>query len=471
MTDVILPSWAIAAALGSILICCAVLSIVPAVAIVRSIRTAVDTLRMDNAHMREGLAAELRDVLEAAADRQVEATTIQQAQLGQYLASALQPPLQSVAQSLQEFSRSQSAEISHALEAQMAAFADKLDNALGGQVRQAKDLQQETARALEATVAAVEQLTKNIAATTESTNNALVTHLRAGISRTQVETEGNLKDLLNKLSSHVGNVIATIEQQASVANRTALEEQRKIVDLAQRAIDGLSGEVRSQTQAIESAAHNMRTAGADVAKAVDRITEGMTGLISGAAQEIMRSGKGFNEIFDKSSALSQNLAQTAAALAASSRGIGGVVTDYQSARETLHNMVEAMRSTAEAARKDASLATDFVDRIEVATQKLVAAQGQADQSLGSLRNVLADAQSAFGPHMLEKVRGFLAELNKETPAKPLSEEAQRRHTEFDKMISDWVQATPRFKPSTESVRESVDERQLVRAMASAMGRD
>lgn len=470
MTDVILSQWVIAAAFVVFFVGCMLFSVIPTVVVaarIRSVKRALADLRSDSNKMHASLAADLREILEGAAERQVEASAEQQRQLGQHLASALQPPLQSVAQSLQEFSKSQSTEISHVLEAQMTTFADKLDALLGGQVSHAKDLQQQTAKSLEATIASVEQLTRSIAATADSTNQALVTHLRAGISRAQVESEGNLKDLINKLSMHVANVIATIEQQASHANMAALAEQRKLSEEAQRAVEALSAEVKAQTAAIEAASENMRTAGADVAKAVERIIEGMTGLISGAAQEMVRSREGFHEIFDKSSELSEDLQQTAAALAASSRDISSVVTDYQTARETLQSMVEAMRSTAEAARKDSSLATDFVDRIEAASQKLIAAQSSADKSLVALKGVLADAQGAFGPQMLEKVRAFLNELTKGPSAQPLSEEAQRRHSEFDQMISDWVQATPRLKPSVqEGRRDSVDERKLARAVAA-----
>jgi hypothetical protein len=69
--------------------------------------------------------------------------------------------------------------------------------------------------------------------------------------------------------------------------------------------------------------------------------------------------------------------------------------------------------------------------------------------------------------MLETVRAFLEELSKQPPSQPLTEEAQRRHSEFDQMISDWVQATPRLKPSVhERRRDSVDERKLARAVAA-----
>jgi hypothetical protein len=466
MTDIILSQWVIAAALAALVFCC-LAPVLLVSARMRGVKSALNDLRSDSARLKDGLVSDLREILDGATERQIEAAAQHQARLGQHLASALQQPLESVAQSLQDFSKNQNTEIAQAVEQQMSAFADRLDGLLGGQVASAKELQQQTIKSLENSVAAVQQMTKTIAASAENASQSMLTQLRAGISRSQAETDSNLKDLIGKLGVHVANVIATIEQQASVSGRSAIEQQRKISEQAQRSIETLSSEVRTQTQAIEVASQSMRTAGTDVANAVDRIIEGMTGLISGAAQEIMRSGQGFTEIFDKTSVLSSELSQTAAALANSSREIGGVVTDYRSARETLQEMVEAMRATAEAARRDSSLGADFVGRIEAAAQKMTIAQGQADESLVKLKGVLSEVYGAFGAEMVETVRNFQEHLGKTPTAQQPSEETQRRHTEFDRMISDWVQASPRVKSSKSGPREKEDERVL----ASRTGSD
>jgi hypothetical protein len=469
MTDVILSQWVIATSIGAIgvVICC----LVPAVLVagrIRSIKSVLNGMRADTAKMKEGLVSDLREVLEASNERHIEAAAQHQAQLGQHLASALQQPLESVAQSLRDFSKNQNTEISGALQEQMAAFADKLDKLLGGQVSTAHELQQQTQRTLEGAIGAMQQMTKSIAATTETAGASMVNQLRAGISRTHAETDSNLKDLINKLGAHVANVISTIEQQSSVASRSAVEQQTRISEQAQRSIEALSAEVRKQTQAIEAASQSMRTAGSDVANAVDRIIEGMTGLISGAAQEIMRSGHGFTEIFDKSSELSKDLEKTAASLASSSNDIGVVVTDYRAARETLQGMVDLMRTTAESARKDSTLAADFVERIEAAAQKLASAQVQADDSVIKLKAVLTEAHGAFGSQMLDTVRDFQEHLGKTSPSEPLSEDTQRRHSEFDRMISDWVHASPRPKPA-KAAPPPLPGREFARAAAGGKG--
>ena len=68
------------------------------------------------------------------------------------MAAALHHPLDGVAKSLQDFSSNQNAEIAQAVEKQMVLFGDRLDRILGGQVGNAKELQQQTVKSLEESV-------------------------------------------------------------------------------------------------------------------------------------------------------------------------------------------------------------------------------------------------------------------------------------------------------------------------------
>jgi hypothetical protein len=461
MTDVIFSHWTVAAALGAACIGLLVFCFLLAIRL-RGMKSSLNEIQSDSSRLKNGLVADLRDVLESAADRNIEAAVQHQERLAEHMAAALHHPLDGVAKSLQDFSSNQNAEIAQAVEKQMVLFADRLDSLLGSQVGNAKELQQQTVKSLEDSVVAVQSMSKTLSSTAESVTQTMLTQLRAGMSRSQAETDANLKELINKLGIHVANVIATIEQHAAVASRGALEEQTKISEQALRSIESLSTDVRTQSQAIESVAQSMRSAGTDVANAVDRIIEGMTGLMSGAAQEIVRSGQGFTEIFDKTSVLSHTMQQTATSLAASSRDLGVVVTDYRAARETLQGMVDVMRATADAARKDTTLAADFVARIEAAAQKLIVAQGQADQSVAKLKGVLGEVYSAFGAEMVETVRNFQEQLGKEP--EQITDDSQSRHSEFDRMISDWVQTTPRLKPTKAGAqRERGEEKVLARA--------
>jgi ABC-type transporter Mla subunit MlaD len=446
MTEIILSQWVIASALGALCLGLLLFCLLPAVVIVarlRSMGRTMSAMRTDVVKAKD--VHDLKQALERLAERQIEASSRQQELLGQQLSNSLRDPLQGVVRSLESFGRIQNEQVAHGLRDQMTAFADRLDQLLGGQVAQAKELQGRTLKSLETTIAAFQDMARSLGTTTEGATSAMVKELRAGIARSLAETNTNASELIRKLSAEVASAVKALEQQTAATGKLAIEHQRKISEEAQEAMEALSSEVRAQTQAIDLAAQSMRSIGTDVGHAVDRIIEGMTGLISGAAQEIMRSGQGFTEIFEKSSVLSRDLTETAAALAASSKDISGVVNDYRSARETLQSLIDLIRSTAETARGDASPTAAAVARIEAAAQKLVAAQGQADEHLAKLNGVLSEVHTAFSAQMLQAVREFQEHLMRASPQQPMPEELRRRHSELDRMISDWVQTTPRLK--------------------------
>ncbi len=445
MTEIILSQWVIALALGALCLGLLLFCLIPAVVVVARLRSMGKTmaaLRTDVVKAKD--VHDLKEALERLAEKQIEASGRHQEQLGQHLSDSLRAPLEGVVRSLESYGKIQNEQVSQGVKEQMTAFADRLDQLLGGQVAQAKELQGLTLKSLETTIAAFQDMAKSIGATTEGATNAMIKELRAGISRSLAETNTNVSDLIGKLGAEVSSAVTVLEQQAVATGRLAIEHQQKISDEAQHSMETLAGEVRTQTQAIEQASQSMRSVATDVGNAVDRIIEGMTGLISGAAQEIMRSGQGFAEIFEKSAVLSRDLTETAAALAASSNDISVVVSDYRNARETLQSMVDLIRSTSDSTRGDAALTADVVARIEAAAQKLIAAQGQADDYLTKLNGVLSEVHTAFSEQMLQTMREF-HELTRASPQQPMSEELQRRHSEFDRMISDWVQTTPRLK--------------------------
>src|SRR5262249_28677506 len=107
------------------------------------------------------------------------------------------------------------------------------------------------------------------------------------------------------------------------------------------------------------------------------------------------------------------------------------------------------RSTVETARGDAALTADVVNRMETAATKLATAQGQADEYLSRLSGALNEANQSA--KVLETVRGVQAQLNDALPPPGGSavETANGRHNiDLDRMISDWVNSTPRLIPDS-----------------------
>jgi hypothetical protein len=459
MVDVIISQWVIASALGALCLAFFLFCLLPSLLIARRLRGVkgeIGSLRSDTAELKGALVGDLRGILGEVTDRQIEAAARRQAALSEQITACLREPLNSVAQSLDNFGKAQSSSISQGLESQISMFAEKLDALLGGQVAQAHELQVKTLRSLESTVDAFHVMAKTIEQTAQSATQTMSKQLRAELSKTQAETDANLREAVGRLATQMAGVLNSLQEQSVQINKTAIEQQKRLAGQAQEQVEALASEVRAQSEAIGEAAESMRTTSADVARAVERIIEGMTGLISGAAQEIMRSGKGFTEIFEKSAALSRDLTATASALSGSSKDLGSIVSDYRNVREALGQMIELMRKAAEAARGDTSLAAGVVDRIEAATQKLIVAQNQADRQLSDLNGVLNEAHRAFGAQMRDTVRQVHDHLMRVSTTQQIPQEVMSRHSELDRMISDWVQTTPRLRRRRQAAPAKVE---------------
>jgi hypothetical protein len=316
----------------------------------------------------------------------------------------LQQPIEGMARRLEEFGRSQTGAIGQGLQDQMAAFAAKLDEILGGQVGQARQLQVETLRALETAVEAFQNMARSIGTAGETATStmaeqmrrtldemsgrqvqmndamrALVDEMRGSIDRSQTDTQQRLSELLQGLGEHVSGVIGSLQQQADATGKATLAHQQQFSEEARRSIEALTGAVRSQTQAIAEATVAMRGAIADV--------------------------------FKNSGVLSADLSQTAAELRISSEEVSKVVGDYRQARETFGAVVSTLREIVATAQREASITADVIGRIEAAAQRLQKAQGEADSYLNRLNQVLADAHTSFSSQMLNTVKATNREFD------------------------------------------------------------
>ncbi|MCK9909976.1 hypothetical protein MXD81_12610, partial [Microbacteriaceae bacterium K1510] len=103
--------------------------------------------------LKDALVGDLREILEQLAQKQIAAGAAQQVALQQNLVAAidqgLRQPLGDIAQGFGTMRSQQGETLTQSLQDSMSAFAVKLDQILGGQVGQAKDLQVETLRSLD----------------------------------------------------------------------------------------------------------------------------------------------------------------------------------------------------------------------------------------------------------------------------------------------------------------------------------
>lgn len=386
--------------------------------------------------LKDALVGELSAILERLSHQQIAASAAQQAALQQHIVQAIDrglgEPLGELAKGFGQFRTQQGDQLTQGLQDSMAAFADKLDKLLGGQVGQARELQQQTIAALAQSVSAFESMTRQIsdsgaAATTtmssqldkamaemadaqqqmNGTMRTFVDELRSAMLAAQTDTQSGIAQMLTALGSQVGRALQSVNQQTAVVTAAHEQQLGRLSQSTHSALDDLANLVREQTAALHQATSTMRSAVSELGASVDRnITKMGQGAdqMRQAADLFTGSGRAVADVFDRSKAVSAELSQVAVRLSTSSLDVQAVVGDYRAARESFASLVDGLRGTVDTAKREVALTQDLVGRLEGAAQKLLAAQGHADEYLDKLNHVLAEAHGSFSSQMLNTVR-------------------------------------------------------------------
>jgi ABC-type transporter Mla subunit MlaD len=206
------------------------------------------------------------------------------------------------------------------------------------------------------------------------------------------------------LSKQVTGVAQQLHAEAKAMNEAHSGRLAEMTTHAKGSIDALAEGVRTQTAAIEQVTGAVRAAVSDLGSAVGRnvalMNEG-AGKMREAAEQFTVSGRATSEVLDRSREVAAQLSQTAIMLSSASQDVKDAVADYRSARETFAGMVDVLRGTVDVAKRDVALTSDLVGRLEAAAQKLVAAQGQADEYLAKVSEVIAATHRTFSEGMGE----------------------------------------------------------------------
>ena len=386
--------------------------------------------------LKDALVGELTAVLERLTQSQIEAAARQQEHLHQNLVATLQTglmqPLGAMAQGFEKFQGEQSGQLSGGLKDAMVVFVEELKRMLGGQIDQARALQTQTLQSLESAAAAFQSLARDVgqagaAATSnmaagisdvldkmavrqgemDSTMSQLADDLRDAVAKSQTETQSHLGRVVDDLSKQVASVV---EQLQSETNASSVAHSDRLAETAahtKQSVDALAEGVRAQTAAIEQATGAMRAAVAEIGGSVSRNVALMSdgaGEMRQAAEQFTISGHAITGVLDGSREVSGQLVQSAALLAASSQDVKEAVGDYRAARETFASIVEGLHGTVDIAKREVAMTSDLVSRLEAAAQKLVAAQGQADEYLAKVTEVLAQAHGTFTSQMAESLK-------------------------------------------------------------------
>lgn len=377
--------------------------------------------------LKDALVQELGDILRELTASQLSATR----DSGQNIASAistsiensLKTPLDSIASVVKSASSEQSSSAVQLLNDVMVSFSQRLNDLFGGQINSINDLNKQTAEGMQDAINSLNSLIEKIENSSKRTtddmaikiansikamedsqasmNNQtqlLVEQMKGFIENSQAETQLKLQSSLETIGLQMKNIVETINStQITSLNENRLREQA-MQDRASGLIEGMSGTIETVMEKLSTATETMATSVASLSSATGSSIEKMNigaNKIENAASNFAAAGSSITGMMAQTNEISSKMTDVSNKLSLSAGTLENALKDYQNERQALSSLLSEVRSTVELARKEASITTDVLNRIESSATKLNEAQKEVDQYLDGVSDVLMQSNEAF----------------------------------------------------------------------------
>lgn len=384
---------------------------------------------------------QLVDRLTQTSKEQVDASREDNKALGATIAESiqqsLQGPLQEIASTVKAASGDQSATAARMLQDVMASFSQRLNDLFGGQISGLSDLNQQTAKSIQDAVGTLQTLVANIEESSRRSTDtmaermaqaiekmearqeamnaqsaAFIEQIRQLVASSQSETNTKLQATLETIGTQVSGMLATLnDSQAAVFESNRAREQ-VMADRTTSAVNSMSESVEAAIKEIGVAstqmAQNVAVLTQTTSTSVDKMNAGAEQL-GAASRNFAAAGERVTGVLGQAASVTAKLAETSGALTAGASTLQDLLRDYRVQRDAVGQLVAELRETVELARKEASLTTDILTRIESSATRLGAAQKQADEYLEGVSRVLGEAHTTFAT----EVRRTLEKANTE----------------------------------------------------------
>jgi ABC-type transporter Mla subunit MlaD len=359
--------------------------------------------------LRDALVGDLKTILTELTERQITAFGQSQERLGAHISESvttqLKEPLERLAAVSASVRGDQGAAVQQLMADLLARFTDRIENLFGGQMSGIQEMQQQTIAALRDAVGQLQRMSQTVEgagqkaseALTERLNETLhkldqrqlvmteevrkfVHEIRSLVGESQTESHQRLQTLLTDLARQTGTLVGELSEKSQSA-----------VDAMGTHVEGLSGRVEEAVTQIATAIGKLESVTTD---AIGRMNSSAETLAL-AADDFARAGNGVSGVLTQAQGLTGQLTQSATSLTAASGSMETLLADYRATRDTVAQMLEVVKSTVEAARREASLTTDILQRLDSSAEKLAVAQHAADEYLQKITDVLATSHQAF----------------------------------------------------------------------------
>ena len=408
---------------------------------------AAETSATQAAHIKNALVADLKEILTTLATQQIAAQAQHTGQIsadvGKAISEALGPPMEAISKAVQGVSANQGEAVNKMLTDVLASFSAQMREMFGGQMQGMSELLRETSESMKATALQFGQLAANMDAAGTNTVDAMgeklakaldgmearqlamnaqtaafVEQIRALVGESQTESSRKLQEVLTNVGDQVAGVVAELRRQAEASAESQGQRQERFESATGAAIGSLSEQMeRLLAQSVETN-RSLQDTVARLAGATDKAIAGMnTGAetLFVAASDFAKAGQGVSDTMKASTAAVEAIKGASGQLTLATDGARGLFADYGKTRDTFALMVTELKQTVENAKREASMTSEIISKIEAAAAQLGTAQKESEEYLRGVSEVLVKAHDSFAENvertMREGNRAFQGELS------------------------------------------------------------
>ena len=393
-----------------------------------------------SAQIKDALVADLKEILTTLATQQMAAQAQSVGQMssdvGRAIADSLSGPMDGISKAVQGVSTNQGDAVNKMLTDVLVSFREQMREMFGGQMAGMSELMVKASESMQATAIQFGQLAANMDAAGTSTVDAMgerlvnaleamdarqaemnaqmvafVEQIKASVSESQTESSQKLKDTLTAVGDQVAGVVEQLSRQAEQADKSQGERHKQFEQVSGQAIGSLSGQVEQLLAQSMETNKSLQNTVDSLAKATDKTITGMNSgaeTLLAASTDFAKAGQGVAETMRASATATEAIKIASNQLTMSIDGARAIFADYAKTRDTFAMMVAELKTTFENARRDASMTSEIISRIETAAQHLAIAQKQSEEYLKGVSEVLVKAHESFR----ENVERTLGEGNR-----------------------------------------------------------
>jgi len=351
--------------------------------------------------------------------------------------------MEAIAKGVQGVSANQGDAVNKMLTDVLASFSAQMRDMFGGQMQGMSDLLRETSKLMGDTALQIGKLVANMDAAGTQTVDAMgeklaraldgmearqqamntqmaafVEQIRTLVGESQSESSRKLQEVLASLGDQVTGVIAELRRQAEASAKVQGQQQKDFGDATGAAIGSLSEQMeRLLAQSVDTN-RSLQDSVASLASATNNAIAGMNSgadTLSVAASNFAKAGQGVADTMKASTAAVEAIKGASGQLTLATDGARSLFADYGKSRDVFALMVTELKQTIDNAKREASMTSEIIGRIEAAAAQLKAAQDQSTQYLEGINTVLADAHASFADNVTRTLgegnRQFQAELS------------------------------------------------------------